>query len=278
VKTWLIIDGDYVAHRNFHALGKLQHAGELTGVVFGFLRDVVQFSERLGTPHIAFAFDNGVSKRKQFFSGYKAKRHERNEEEQAVRKELHRQLQTLQDEILPAIGYRNIFSANGYEADDVIASLCQRSLGDDKAIIISRDHDLFQLISNQVSMWDPHKKQSVTERSFRSLWCVAPSQWVNVKAIAGCSSDEIPGVKGVGDVTAIKYLKGGGTSVLRAKIDEHVQSDDMKRNLKLVTLPYKGTPTFHLVEDEFSADEWDKIADKLNMPSLKSLLPIDMRF
>lgn len=278
MKTWLIIDGDYVAHRNFHALGKLQHAGELTGVVFGFLRDAVQFSERLGTSHLVFAFDEGASKRKQFFPEYKARRHNRTEEEQAIRVDLHRQLRTLQNELLPAIGWKNVFSANGYEADDVIASICQKSLGNDEAIIVSRDHDLFQLIDEKISMWDPQKKQCVTARSFRSLWGVSPSQWVNVKAIAGCSSDEIPGVKGVGDVTAIKYLKGGGSVVLREKIDAHVRSDDMKRNLKLVTLPYKGTPTFDLVDDEFSAEEWDKIADKLHMPSLKSLLPVNMRF
>jgi DNA polymerase-1 len=276
--TWLILDGDYMAHRSYHALGKLSDNGELTGVVYGFLRDTLRLIEKHYTRNVAFAFDLGDSVRKQLFPEYKAKRQALTQAEQGEKSELRRQMRLLRKEYLPEVGWTNIFAQKGYEADDVIASLCRALPEGDDAIIVSRDADLFQLLNDRVVMWDPHAQRMVTPRSFNMTWNIMPSQWVRVKAIAGCRTDEIPGVKGVGPATAIKYLRGGNVSgPLRDSIDRHCQSEAMVRNLKLVTLPYPGTEEFTFQEDGFDSRRWDALADRIGMPSLKEHLPADLR-
>ncbi|GAH00618.1 unnamed protein product, partial [marine sediment metagenome] len=99
-----------------------------------------------------------------------------------------------------------------------------------------------------------------------------PREWKLVKALAGCSTDGIPGVKGVGEKTAIKYL----TSQLKetTKACQAIISKEgikiFKRNLKLVALPFKGTNVFKLKKDKLSKEGWIKVTKTLGMKSLQN--------
>ena len=104
--------------------------------------------------------------------------------------------------VLPEMGFANVFEEKGYESDDIIASLVVGS--DERTVVISSDKDLYQLL-NWCNICDI-KGSVYTKNMFIREYKINPSGWKRVKSIAGCNTDNIKGVKGVGEKTAIKYL------------------------------------------------------------------------
>lgn len=278
MKTWLIIDVSCLCYRFFHVIGDLTYGHIKTGVVYGFLRQVIELQDLFRTRDVAFCFDVGESKRVQLFEGYKAHRRQRrlaDPEVARLRDQLDSQITFLRTRYLPAIGYKNVFGIQGYEADDLIARLAKRV---ESAIIVSSDHDLFQLISPNVRLWRPSKNKMLTLGRFRQEYGIEPSQWALVKALCGCSTDEIPGIKGVGEKTAIKYLNGElpVSSKAYKRIDD-APNEDYERNYKLVRLPLPSTPELHLQADALSLKGWRKVCDHLGMKTLRDSLPPGLR-
>ncbi len=272
--TWLILDSDYLCHRARYALGGLSWDGEPTAIIFGFLRDVINLSNRFQTHNIVFTFDFGKSIRTQSYPEYKSNRKERSEEEIELSFAMKDQIRSLRDEYLPQLGFRNILYQKHFEADDIIASVCHNlPRRKDEAIIVSSDHDLFQLLSSRVSMFNPKTKELLTLPAFVKDWKLQPSEWINIKAMAGCTSDCIKGIVGVGEKSAAKFLRRElrETSKLYQKIASG--SKVWQRNVPLVKLPFPGTEIFPLVEDEVSSAEWDKLCDQFGMNTLRGLAP-----
>lgn len=274
-ETWLVLDCNYLCYRSFHAFGSLSHDGKSTSVVFGFLRDVVDLQQLFGTNKICFAWDYGKGIREQVFPGYKQSRRTReaemSPEELEEKAQFRQQVADLRSRWLWRLGYRNILYHSGYEADDVIASVC-KTLGETgaRAIIVSSDHDLYQLLSPAVSIYNPAKKETITDESFRTKWKIMPEQWIEVKATAGCSSDDIPGVSGVGEVYAAKYVRGELTKGVKYDAIVNAQKT-IRRNIKLVTLPYPGCHEFILQPDETTPTRWRKVMDSLGIRSIRPL-------
>ncbi len=208
----LILDCNYLAWRAYHTKQDLRYRGTPTGVIFGILQDVISLRELHNTERIAFCFDHDrrYLKRKIDCPGYKSSRDrpDATEEEQKMFKEVHQQILALRKTILPTLGFRNVFAEEGYEADDLIASIVCDLREGDQAIIVGADHDLFQLLGPRTIIWNPTKSVAITESSFSKDYGVTPTQWVDVKAIAGCSSDDVPGIRGIGEKTACKFLNG----------------------------------------------------------------------
>ena len=102
--------------------------------------------------------------------------------------------------------------------------------------------------------------------SFQAQWMLHPSKWAKVKAIAGCSSDNIEGVEGVGNVKAAQFLRG----TLKGKIADKIAGSwpMIKRNYGLVKLPFPGTKLVSIGDNEFSQEGWDRMAVKYGMNSL----------
>lgn len=292
-KTWLVLDVSYLAYRGFHTLGLLQYAGSRTGVVFSVLRDVRYLMDEFGTHDIVFAFDAGCQRRKELDPIYKAARHNRTrpvEELQAL-EDVRRQIRDLRDSHLPDLGYRNVFWQDGYEADDVIASVCHTLPPNHTAVVVSADQDLYQLLSGQVSMYNPHKKEVMTSRLFREKFLdLPPGRWPEVKAIAGCKSDGVPGCKGVGEVIASKYLTTGAThtgigggrgkdrkvpvkqaSKTFAAVQDWLKSDRYVTNLQLTTLPFPGYTPRALHSDPLDNQKWRRKCEELGIRSIKTL-------
>jgi len=268
----LLLDVSYLAFRSFFAVGRLSHDSIPTGVVYGVLRETLQLQEQFSTTKVVFCFDHGEPFRKLDCPGYKSSRHAKKspadvEDLLLVREQVKR----LRKAYLGTIGFRNLFWQKGYEADDVIAKvILDRPKRD--FIIVSSDHDLYQLLSSRVRIWNPAAKKLITADSFFEEFGVTPSQWADVKAIAGCATDDVVGIRGVGEKTAAKFLCG--TLTKGAAFEKIVHGNDTwQRNLGLVSLPYPGIESFQLTKDEITPQGWETIINKLGMKSLRSSLP-----
>lgn len=275
----LLLDTNYLCHRAWHAMGEMHHAGQGTAAIFGVLSDIVHLQDEFRTSRIAFAFDGSKGLRYQHLPGYKAARRKRREIDDAAQKEaradLREQIRRLQEDYLPAMGFRNIWSCPGYEGDDIIAQAAAQTAPGSEAIIIASDQDLWQCLRpGLVWQYNPTTKQAMTYARFKAAWGIEPPVWATVKAMAGCSSDSIPGVKGVGEKTAAKFIRGelGEKTKAHAAI-KSFSAADRKRNKLLTTLPFPGTPEPVLQEDHVTEDKWAAMADRLGMTSLKKTPP-----
>ena len=272
MSTWLLLDVSNLAHRAFHSMGDLSFQGEPTAVLYGVFRDILQLQELYATSYIAFCFDGGCDRRTRIFPRYKRSRvdanKERSEEEREARRSLRNQIYNLRVKHLPEAGFCNLFYQDGYEADDVIASVCQKSFRKDRTfVIVSNDSDMFQLLSPNVMIYSPIRKKTLTDKWFRDTYKISPSQWADVKAIAGCSSDDVPGIKGIGDILACQFL--AGTLRMGRRHLSIIECPEVwERNIKLTRLPMEGVKEFPLVYDDITTENWNQVMLSLGMKSL----------
>lgn len=288
-KTYLILDCNFLCHRAKHSMGGLSRGdGCVTGlvadgispsvIIYLFFKTVHSLQEQFQADQLIFCWDSKTSKRKEIYPEYKAQRANKykdmDEDEIALEKEFRLQMKILRKTYLKEIGYKNVFCQKGYEGDDIIASVCQNSIkGKDEAIIITSDKDMYQLIRYNITFYNMKKK--ITLQSFKKEYGISPDQWSIVKAAAGCTTDNVKGIKGVGELTAIKSIKR--TLKETSKVYKRMVSDEGRkifmRNDKLVTLPFKGTKTFKLKKDVLSDKGWKDVCKKLGMKSIKDKLP-----
>lgn len=281
MKTYLILDVHYLAHRAFYTMGTLSHGDVKTGVIYGFLKEIIALKEAFGSDDVVFCFDSKNSKRKDLFPDYKKKRHskDRTAEELKALAEFRQQIVMLRKEYLATIGYRNVFWKDGYESDDIIASVSAAIPDDDEGIIITADKDLYQLIRPNVIFHNPDKRRTVTLQSFVATYGIQPKQWARVLALAGCKTDEVPGIAGIGTKTAISYILGTlkPTSKKYAAIKSEEGLKTMRRNKPLVLLPFEGVGTFELQKDAVTKEGWRTVTEALGMKSLRDQSPLAAR-
>ena len=274
-ETWLLLDCSYLCWRAFHSTGHLQYGADPTGVIYGFLKALKALQARFQTMRTVFAWDTpSPSKRAELYPAYKANRLKESwtEKQREERNGVRWQMNELYAGIVPGLGYRNNLSEDGYEADDLIASVVKHSLPiGDNAVIVSADHDFYQLISDNVTVWHPGREGAgvlMTTALLKSSLKVEPEKWPMVKALAGCSSDNIPGVEGIGELTAIKYLNGQLMQASKAYQKAWHADEIISRNLLLVTLPFPGCPTFELEEDRLHPSFWREVCQEYGLDSL----------
>lgn len=279
-ETLLCLDVSYLAHRAYHSTGGLSYRDVPTGVIYGLLRDLQQLTDRFGSGQFAFCFDGGYANRRALLPGYKVRKEEQFDLEKIkAKKEIARQIELLREEYLPELGYVNLFHAPGYEADDVIAAVVDQTTSNplQSCVIVASDRDLFQLLRSspgvgRAAMYNPQSKSLTGPQELAETFSgCTPLQWPRVKAIAGCTSDRIPGCKGVGEFMAAKFITGQipySWKVHRA-CREWVKSPDYNRNLKLVQLPFPGCPEFAVRgQPPVPAAKWERLFDKLGITSL----------
>jgi len=277
----LVLDVSYLCHRTFHASKGLSWNGKATGVIFSFLKSISFLKDEFQTDRIAFAFEHPHLLRKDFYSAYKRKRHtkERTEEEMQSYRELSKQIQALRTDYLPRIGFKNIFCFDGYEADDILAKIAETSTVDDEVVLVTGDSDLYQCLRPGVMIYSSHKQKVLTVGWFVRHYGIGSSQWAVVKALAGCSGDEVEGIAGVGEKTAIKWMRGvlkKPSKVFKA-IDSAQGRAIVRRNRVLVQLPYSGCPVLVIQEDIISKAAWVGVCSELGMRSIAGRPPIASR-
>ncbi len=268
-RTWLVIDISALAYRALYTLGDLSFEGVSTGVTYGIFNSLMNLIDVHNTRNVVWAFDRGYDKRTELCPTYKQTRHKEEKPEiTEARRSLRKQLYKLRTEYLPGVGYKNIFFQDGYEADDVIASVCQNLDRGDTAVIVSSDEDLFQLLSPTVSMWLP-KSKMVTQASFVEEWGIDPFMWADVKALAGCTSDNVQGIRGIGDKKACLYLRGKLKPDSKAFQLIAENGEVWKKNLPLVRLPFPGIEVFKAQEDLVDEEKWESLLESLGFKSLR---------
>lgn len=263
--TWLVFDVNNLAWRAFHTTGHLKtEGGTDTGVLYGVLREVRNSIRKWDTTDCVFCFDYGKSKRAQDFPFYKASRRLRKltDEEEFARRGCEEQIDLLRTTVFERVGLGNVLYKSGYEADDMIAAVCKSLKPEHRAVVVSGDQDLYQCISKKCVVYHPAQQKTVTQESFTEEYGIGPDRWAAVKAIAGCKSDDIPGVGNlVGEKTACVYLAGKSESLPKPKVAHiNASKEVIERNMKLVALPYEGTPTPELDPDlRINIREWDTL-------------------
>lgn len=203
----LVIDGNSIVNRAFYGIKLLStKSGYYTNAIYGFLNIMLKLKEVCSPDGIAVAFDvHAPTFRHEMYDAYKAGRH-------AMPEELRQQMPVLK-EILMNLGIATIEKA-GWEADDILGTLAQacRSNGDE-CFIATGDRDSLQLAHSGVKVLLARTKmgQAVTdiydEKAIMEEYSVTPEELIQVKALQGDSSDNIPGVAGVGAKTALDLIQ-----------------------------------------------------------------------
>lgn len=250
-----------------HHFGGLQWEDRHTGVIFHYLNRLLTFVNKFDTTHFIFTWDSRKNKRKEIYKGYKDKDlPERTEEEQILWDHCFDQMYQLRKNILPALGFKNVFIQTGYEADDIIASIVINDCYVDY-IVVSGDNDLYQLLE-YCKMWDLGKKKFYTAEDFTKDYRLPPHDWSEVKTLAGCTGDKVPGISGIGITRAIQYLNG----TLTGKAFEKIKfCDKMWKNMnrELVLLPLPGVNYFKLdLDEQFDLDNIFKVCEQYGLFSL----------
>ncbi len=206
---FMLVDGSAIVHRAYHALPHFSSSkGNQTGAVHGFFAMTFKMIENLRPAHIAIAFDRPKPTfRQQMYAGY-----------QAQRPKMESELSSQFEIIIEILQKAKIcsYAVDGYEADDIIGTLAYeaKDLGG-VAYIVTGDRDMLQLINNKVKIIAPVKGISEVmifdADKVREKYGISPSQFVDLKGLMGDSSDNYPGVAGVGPKTASTLINEYGT-------------------------------------------------------------------
>lgn len=245
-----------------------------TGAIFGFLRNLLYLAQHFHCNNFIFCWDSRGSDRKDIFPEYKHKRtkdRKDDPEKDALFQSVFRQSDQLKNDILPRMGFKNSFSQVGKEADDILAILV---LHYENILMVSNDEDMFQML-DMCDLWNNSKQKLWSERSFIKEYGIKAPVWAEVKAIGGCKSDEVPGIVGVAEKTAIKYILGNLKETTKAYKAIYAGEDIIKRNRELVTLPIDGTDICTLQKNELDYHEFLKICRELWLNSFLDHLGTD---
>jgi 5'-3' exonuclease len=254
--------------------GDLSDKGSATGVIYGFLKELLYLRERFDSNRFVFCWDYGENLRKKILPDYKGNREEQKhtKAERAFDKAFHLQMDKLRDEYLYTIGFRNVFYQDGYEADDIIAIVCKNiTLDLEEGIIVTADQDLFQCIRSNIKWYDPKKKQLIGYGKFKKMWAgLKPKQYAKLLAIAGCKSDNVRGIYRVGPVAALSFIQKRSIPTTKANIAiREGWKSVVLRNRRVVELPFKGTKPVTFLQDKVTQEGWNEVTKKLGMKSIR---------
>jgi len=311
MKKIILIDGNNLMFRSYYATAYTGNVmknskGFPTNALYGFVGMMNKIIHEEKPEYVAVAFDIGKNFRKQKYETYKDGRSETPDEL--------KQQMPIAREILNAMGIQ-YFEMEPYEADDIIgtfAKMCEED-PEYEALIVSSDKDLLQLISDETEVKLLKQKDYIryNKKNFKEDWGFEPIRMIDYKALAGDPSDNIPGVKGIGDKTAINLLTQYETiediyehiDEIKGKMKEKLETDkenafiskeiatiyrDVPLNVNLDDVVYKG-PDFvslnKLFEDlEFysfikknveASKPAEQTVDFINVKSIDDLSKLD---
>lgn len=291
-KTFLILDANAILHRSFHALPPLTSKdGTVVNAVYGFATTLLKALKEFRPGYLAVAFDvKGPTFRHKEYKEYKATRVKAPDE-------FYEQIPIAHD-LLDSFNIP-VFELEGYEADDVIGTLAKKTEDKANVIIATGDMDALQLVDDNIKVFTLRKGVNDTvvydAKAVKERYGLTPDQIVDYKALAGDSSDNIPGVKGVGEKTATDLLRMfGDLETLYKEIEKDSSKarkikDAVKNKLindkknaflsqKLATIDC-DTPVKFSLEDtakqKFDNDKVILLFQKLGFKSLMARLPKD---
>ena len=236
----LVIDGNSIANRAFYGIKLLTTKdGRYTNAIYGFLNILLSLLKECQPDEVAVAFDlKAPTFRHKMYDGYKATRH-------AMPEELAQQMPVLK-QLLADLGYRTV-TAEGWEADDILGTLAAACAArKDDCFLATGDRDSLQLVSESTTVllaatvMGRSKTVVMDEDAIQEKYGLAPKQLIEVKSLMGDTSDNIPGVKGIGEKTALSLVQTFGS------LEGVYQNIDDKR--------IKPKQREHLLEDKPMAE------------------------
>jgi len=264
-----LIDATAFCYRAFYAIRGLSTSfGQPTGAIYGFINILSKIIREHKPEYLAICFD--VSRdtfRQKKFQAYKIQR-------PPMPDELSSQLPYIR-EVIDA--YRiPVFEQEGYEADDVIATLVEKAKDEDLEItIVSADKDIMQLVGGNVKVFSPQKDEGkfYTEKEVKEQFGVGPERIRDIIALMGDDVDNIPGVKGIGEKTATELIVKFGTldKLLKNidKIEREKLRDLVKTNLEMVELSSELAELNNSIPLKFALEDL-----KLQEPDYQQLFKI----
>ena len=263
--TFLIVDGNSLMHRAYHALPLMDADGIYTNAIYGFLNMLLKVIKEEDVRYIAVCFDeHGPTFRHTAYADYKAGR-------SATPDELRQQFRTIR-ELLTDIGVK-WYTLMGWEADDLLGTLSLRAEEDVRPLLLTGDRDALQLVDGKTELMFTRKGISetilFTPAKVHEEYGFSPEQVTDWKGLAGDSSDNIPGIPGVGDKTAVKLLQKYGTleNILASTAQEKG-----KLREKLETWPDQARMCKELATIHRDAPVDFRLAD-CKLPDLKQAIP-----
>ena len=242
MKKLLLVDGNSIMNRGFYGIniGMKNNDGKSTNALYGFLSILFKNCEDIKPDYLMVAFDSktGANTRKEMYDGYKKSRH-------GMPEELAEQMPEIK-EILDDMGVTHI-ELPDFEGDDIIGTTAKKFASDDVEVwLLSGDRDLFQLLQKNIKILIPRTKMGKTEtdiydeKKLKEEYGLTPNGMIELKALMGDSSDEIPGAPGVGPKTATKLLQKFGTiNKIYKAIDLPENAADFKPKVKQSLLENK---------------------------------------
>ena len=207
--TLVLIDGHSLAFRAFHAipLSLTSPSGELTNAVFGFTSMLLNVLREQAPEYVVVAFDVGKTFRHEMYDAYKGHRERMPDE---LRDQVERIKEVVNTLNIP------VFTAEGYEADDVLATLARQAAGQGvNSLIVTGDRDILQVVDEHIRVLTSGRQFSDTiiydPAAVEAKYGLRPDQLVDLKALVGDKSDNIPGVRGIGEKGATDLLQKYGT-------------------------------------------------------------------
>ncbi len=280
--TLYLIDGSAYIYRAFFALPALNNSkGLQTNAVYGFTTTLLKIIREHKPDGLAVAFDEkGPTLRHEEFKEYKAQRPPMPDGMKSQIPYIHRVVEALN---IPAV------KQAGYEADDLIGTLArQAEQADYDVVIVTGDKDMLQLLTPHVRIYDPVKNKWSGESECRERFGVEPARVVEVMGLMGDASDNIPGVKGIGEKTAMKLIAQFRTiDELLNRLDEVTparvktllteQAEKARLSRKLATIdiqsPVAFDPEFYRIKPPHEETLADLLRDLEFTSLLKSLQP-----
>jgi DNA polymerase-1 len=278
----LLIDGHSQAYRAYFGMKTplSTRDGEPTGAVYGFTRKLLSTLRDFNPDYVAVAFDTGDTWRHAEFPDYKATRD--------VMPDDMRTQMTRIEEMLRAFNIP-ILTYNNFEADDILGTLARLAAAHGiDVLVMTGDRDMFQLVDDRVKILytsgGPNPVTSVYGvEQVQERYGLTPQQFIDFKALTGDSSDNIPGVPGVGEKTAVKFLQQygsidalyehideiGGPKTRQALLDAREQ---VLRNRRLVTINTDLDLTFDAAECATRDYDPDAVVELFNVLEFRSLL------
>lgn len=280
MKKMLLIDGNSLLHRAFHALPPLRTSkGVPTNAVYGFLNMLLRILQEEDPDYVAVAFDKkGPTFRHEEFIEYKSTR-------PPTPDELIGQFDLLK-EILKAMNI-TFFEIDGYEADDIIGTISKK--GEEKGIssvIVTGDKDELQLISPNIKVLVTRKGISDIEaydlEKISSKYGISPEAITDLKGLMGDKSDNIPGIPGIGEKTAAKLLQEFGSlenvlknsDKLKGKLKESIQkyAEQAEASKYLATIVTDVPLEFDFDDIKYREPDYDKLMNLLRELEFYSLI------
>lgn len=276
-KKIALIDGYGFVFRAYHSLPPLTRSdGTPTNAVYGFTNMLIKLLAGLDVTHVAAVFDSGSKTfRNEIYEAYKANRPPCPEDLKPQFPLIRQSAEALNLAILEKVGF---------EADDIIATIAKKYADENhQVLIVSSDKDLMQLVDDNILMYDAMKNKIIGAKEVKEKFFVEPKKVLDVLSLIGDSSDNIPGVKGIGPKTAAELIEQFGTlENIFENLDQIKQEkrrqmlfdgkENAKLSKKLADLDYNVDTQTSLEDLEIKAIDPHKLISFLEEQGFRSLV------